>query len=145
MVSFTALATAISVALLATTTNAAPAVVAERDTSSVLQFTLYKTLQSGSENECWWGAPGNNFGSVPPSELVPASPPSTSNCHQGDFYTLRIYNEDPAYKCEVKTYKDDTCSQFVGSVPYEPSKFGTPCKFPGGSLVNLHSWKVSCV
>ena len=100
MVSFTALATAISVALLATTTNAAPAVVAERDTSSVLQFTLYKTLQSGSENECWWGAPGNNFGSVPPSELVPASPPSTSNCHQGDFYTLRIYNEDPAYKCE---------------------------------------------
>lgn len=102
MVSFTALTTAISVALLATTTNAAPAVVAERDpppTSSVLQFTLYKTLQSGSENQCWWGAPGNNFGSVAPSELVAANGASTSNCHQGDYYTLRIWNEAQGYNC----------------------------------------------
>jgi hypothetical protein len=102
MVSFTEIATTISVALLATTANAAPAVVAERDpppTSSVLQFTLYKTLQTGSENQCWWGAPGNNFGSVPPSELVAANGASTSNCHQGDYYTLRIWNEAQGYNC----------------------------------------------
>jgi hypothetical protein len=99
MVSLTALASVISVALLAATANAAPTEIAARDpppTSSVLQFTLYKTLQLGSENQCWWGAPGNNFGSVPPSELVAG----TSNCHQGDFYTLRIYNEAQGYNCQ---------------------------------------------
>ena len=102
MVSFTKLAAAISTALLATTALAAPAVIAERDTD-VLTFTLYKTLQAGSENQCWWGAPGNNFGIVKSSELSATSPgtcgTTSNNCHQADFYTLRIYWEAQGYNC----------------------------------------------
>ena len=92
MVSFTTLAATISTALLATTTLG----------NQVVSFTLYKTLQAGSENQCWWGAPGNNFGTVDSSELsgTPSSPcGTTSNCHQGDFYTLRIYWEAQGYNC----------------------------------------------
>jgi len=103
MVSFTYLAAVVSMALLATTTNAAPAVIAERQpppTSSVIQFTLYKTQQAGEENQCWWASQGNNFGTVPPSELVARNGASWSACHQADFYTLQIFNEAQGYNCQ---------------------------------------------
>jgi hypothetical protein len=166
MVSFTALASAISMALFATAASSAPTVIAERDpppTSSVLDFTLYKTLQSGAENQCWWGAPGDNQGHPPPSEFVAANGVSSSNCHQADFYTLRIYNLAQGYNCQgnsfslalifsnrlltliiVKVYSDNSCSNYVGAVAYS-NDFSTPCQFPGSGLVDLQSWKVSCV
>jgi len=103
MVSFTYFATVISMALLAATSNASPAIVAERQpppTASVLDFTLYKTQQAGEENQCWWGAPGNNQGHPPPSELVSCSAGLCSACHQADFYTLEIYNEAQGYNCQ---------------------------------------------
>lgn len=103
MIYFTALVSTIAMALLATVSTAAPAIVAERQpppTSSVLEFTLYKTLQPGDENQCWWGAPGNNFGSVPPSELTPYNGSFWSDCHTADFYTLRIYTVATGYTCQ---------------------------------------------
>jgi len=97
MVSFTSITAFISMALLASTTAAAPALVAERDPPQawpVLSFTLFKTLQPGDENQCWWGAPGNNQGQPPSSEFV-ATPTGgfLSACHPADFYTLAIYYE----------------------------------------------------
>ncbi|KAE9379846.1 hypothetical protein N431DRAFT_476922 [Stipitochalara longipes BDJ] len=148
MVSLAAFASAISMALLASTASAAPGIVAERQpppTSSVLDFTLYKTLQAGSENQCWWGAPGNNQGHPPPSEFVARNGASWSSCHQADFYTLRIYNQAPGYNCQVNVYSDNACNNYVGAVQYN-SDFSQPCTFPGSSgLVDLLSWEVSCV
>jgi hypothetical protein len=97
MVSFTSIAAFISMALLAGTTAAAPALVAERDPPQawpVLSFSLYKTLQGGDEFQCWWGAPGNNQGQPPSSEFFATGTGGLlSDCHQADFYTLEIFYE----------------------------------------------------
>lgn len=108
MIYLTGLVSTIAMALLATVSTAAPTILAERQTpfppppptSSVLEFTLYKTLQTGDENQCWWGAPGNNFGSVPPSELTTTNAALLSDCHTADFYTLRIYTVATGYTCQ---------------------------------------------
>jgi hypothetical protein len=104
MVSFNSIATFISMALLAGTTAAAPALVAERGPPPawpVLSFTLYKTLQGGDENQCWWGAPGNNQGQPPSSEFVAGTGGHLlSDCHPADFYTLAIFYEAKGWNCQ---------------------------------------------
>jgi hypothetical protein len=104
MVSFTALASTVSMALLATTASAAPA-NGERDpvpqppqTWSVIDLSLFKTLQSGSENQCWWWV---DQGHPSPSEFVPNPPSGThSACHKSDFYNLKIDHIATGYNCQ---------------------------------------------
>ncbi|KAH8770456.1 hypothetical protein F5882DRAFT_411450 [Hyaloscypha sp. PMI_1271] len=145
MVSFTALASTVSMALLATTASAAPA-IGERDpvpqppqTWSVIDLSLFKTLQSGSENQCWWWV---DQGHPSPSEFVPNSPSGThSACHKSDFYNLKIDHIATGYNCQVKVYSDDNCATGGYTITYPTVG---DCKYPSGSLVNFHSWEVFC-
>ena len=91
MVSFTTLASAISMALFA---SAAPTVMEARDspppTSTVLTFTLFKSTDAGQEHQCW-----NNVanGYVPPAEI--------GICHKSPtFYTAKIDFESLGYNCK---------------------------------------------
>jgi hypothetical protein len=91
-------------ALLATTASAAPA-IGERDpvpspppTWSVVDLSLYKTLQANAENECWWWV---DQGHPSPSEFVPNTPSGThSACHKSDFYNLQINHIATGYNCQ---------------------------------------------
>jgi len=94
MVSFTALVSAISMALLTSTANAAPCApdyTAPPPTDSVLDFTLYKT--NGNELQCWTHAPGNS--------VVHVAPKETGKCITADFYALNIdSNHNGVYGCK---------------------------------------------
>jgi hypothetical protein len=99
MVSFTALASAISMALLATTASAAPT-ISERDpppTWSVIDMSLYKTTQVGSENQCWWWV---DQGHPSPSEFKAENGVLHSACHKSDFYNLKIDHIATGYNCQ---------------------------------------------
>jgi hypothetical protein len=112
MVAFTALVSAISMALLATTASAVPTVLTSRQwpppTSTVLDFTLYKTTQPGNEGQCWDGAIGAH---VAPSDI--------GACNKADFYTFQINTVHPGYDCQgtsptptfLKRFSDPDYSQ----------------------------------
>jgi hypothetical protein len=103
MVSFAALVSAISMALLATTISAAPAITEERDwpppTSSVLDFTLYKETSPGNEGKCWNNVPGGDL-HVAPADLVSFNGTAKSTaCNKADFYVAHIDTTHPGYNC----------------------------------------------
>lgn len=100
MVAFTPLVSAISMAFLATTVVASPTVMAARQppTSSVMDFTLYKTTQPGSEDQCWFGVDTVN---VSPNELVTHD--STVCNTAPDFYVLQIDYLATGYNCQGKS------------------------------------------
>jgi hypothetical protein len=91
MVSFTTLACAISMALFA---SAAPTVMEARGTppptSSVLDFTLFKSTDAGQENQCRDNVADAH---VPPAEM--------GVCHKSPtFYTAKIYSQGWGYTCK---------------------------------------------
>jgi hypothetical protein len=92
MVAFTAFASAISIALLATTANAVPTVLTARQppTTSAIDFTLYKTTQAGDENQCWFGV-----------DIVHLAPADIGTCYTAvsDFYVLNIDHLATGYNC----------------------------------------------
>ena len=103
MVSFAALISAISMALLATTISAAPAITEERDwpppTSSVLDFTLYKETSPGNEGKCWGNVPGGDL-HIAPTDLVSFDGTTKSTaCNKADFYVAHINTSHPGYNC----------------------------------------------
>lgn len=59
-------------------------------TSSALDFTLYKTQQAGSENQCWTG--------VEIDHVAPADIGKCNVAYEG-FYTLRIDHLAVGYDC----------------------------------------------
>jgi hypothetical protein len=86
MVAFTALASAISMALLASTANAVPT---PPPTSSAVDFTLYTGQQPGHQNECWDGGVSLH---VTPADL--------GKCNKANvFYTARIDAQAYGYSC----------------------------------------------
>ena len=97
MVSFTALASVIFATLLSTTVSSAPAIVETRQTSSVLDFTLYKTTQPGDESQCW--TPVDSF-HVAPTDLQYFDGSTTDTvCNQADFYVVHIDATHQGYDC----------------------------------------------
>ncbi|PMD51179.1 uncharacterized protein K444DRAFT_620330 [Hyaloscypha bicolor E] len=133
MVSFTTFASVISMALFA---SAAPAVMEARGppppTWSALDFALFKA-DAGQEYQCY-----NNVADlhVPPTDL--------GNCHTAPtFYNARIWDQAWGYTCKLEVYGNGACNDPpVGTIL--PNDFSYPCKFPGGSLVALNSWKATC-
>jgi hypothetical protein len=101
MVAFTQLFSAISMALLATTAVASSTVIAARQpppTSSVIDFTLYKTTQPGYEDQCWFGV---DIVHVSPNELIAANGADSTVCNTApDFYVLRIDHLATGYNCQ---------------------------------------------
>jgi hypothetical protein len=92
MVAFTALASALSMALLATAASAVPTVLTARQplpTTSALDFTLYKTTQPGYENQCWTGV-----------DIIHVAPTDIGSCNKADFYVLRIDHLATGYDCQ---------------------------------------------
>ncbi|KAH8792354.1 hypothetical protein F5882DRAFT_516718 [Hyaloscypha sp. PMI_1271] len=135
MVSFTTLASAISMALFA---SAAPTVMEARGspppTDTVLAFTLFKSTDAGQEHQCWKNV---GDGHVPPAEM--------NMCHKSPtFYTAKIDHQAEGYNCKLHVYNNDVCDgEPVGTIL--PSKdYSSPCKFPAGWLINLESWMVKC-
>jgi hypothetical protein len=99
MVAFTAFVSAISMALLASTASAAPSVVAARGgppTSSVIDFTLYKTITPGQENMCYTQV---DVVHVAPTDLV-ANGGSSTVCNTGDFYVAQIDTLAWGWNCQ---------------------------------------------
>jgi hypothetical protein len=91
MVSFTTLASAISMALFA---SAAPTVMEARGspppTWSALDFTLFKSTDAGQEQQCWDNVADVH---VPPADI--------GNCHKSStFYTGKIYAQAWGYTCK---------------------------------------------
>ncbi|KAH8760317.1 hypothetical protein BGZ57DRAFT_1008122 [Hyaloscypha finlandica] len=135
MVSFTTLASAISMALFA---GAAPTVMEARGcpapTSTVLTFTLFKSTNAGQEHQCW-----NNVanGYVPPAKM--------NICHKSPtFYTAKIDYQASGYNCKLNVYNNDECDgKPVGTI-LPSNDYSSPCKFPAGWLINLESWMVTC-
>ncbi|KAE9373874.1 hypothetical protein N431DRAFT_504392 [Stipitochalara longipes BDJ] len=138
MKSFTGLVSAILVALLANTANAAPTYPGP-PTSSVLDFTLYKTAHP-DENQCYTSV---DTVSVSPNDLVYYGTGVASTvCNSASFYVGQIDTVAWGWNCQINVYSDPTCSDFVGSIVQSNDWY--PCAFPGGSLVNLQGWRVNC-
>jgi hypothetical protein len=100
MVAFTSLFSVISMALFATTAVASPTVMAARQpppTSSVIDFTLYKTTQPGYEDQCWLGV---DVVHVSPNDLIAANGADSTVCNTADFYVLRIDHLATGYNCQ---------------------------------------------
>ena len=121
MVSFTALVSAVSMALFATTINAAPAIKVERDwpppTSSVLDFTLYKETSPGNEGECWNNIPGGDI-HVAPGDLISTAgdPYKSTVCNKADFYVAHIDSTHPGYNCNGILPKHPCpCSRWIAN------------------------------
>jgi len=165
MVSFTALASAISMALLSTTVSAAPAVIGKRQspppTSSVLDFTLYKTTQPGDEGQCWTSV--GTF-HIAPTDLLPFDGVTTNTaCNQADFYVVHIDSTHQGYNCDgmyslyvlifwkigrlltweiVAVFDDESCLNNIGWV----TESAQQCEnfYSSYGLVTFKSWKVVC-
>jgi hypothetical protein len=90
MVAFAVLATFISIALAATSArpNAGPTALTDRQTPSAIDFTLYKTTQTGYEDQCWT-----------PVEVVHVAPADVGDCNTADFYTLQIDSLADGWNC----------------------------------------------
>jgi hypothetical protein len=152
MVAFTALASAIYVAVLASTANAIP-IPTPPPTSSALDFTIYSGQQSGLQNQCYDGG-----------KSLHVAPADVGKCNQADvFYTARIDSQAYGYSCNrkspspsftrenwltlfiVEVYTDANCVAAIGGYTYPPD-WSKPCQYAGGSQIryDLHSWKVTC-
>jgi hypothetical protein len=100
MVAFSQLVSAISMALFATTAVASPTLMAARQpppTSSVIDFTLYKTTQPGYEDQCWNGV---DIVHVSPNDLFAKNGADITGCNTADFYVLHIDSQAPGYNCQ---------------------------------------------
>jgi hypothetical protein len=107
MVAFTELVSAISMAIFATTAVASPTLMAVRQpppTSSVIDFTLYKTTQPGYEDQCWNGV---EIVHVSPNDLTAANGADSTVCNTADFYTLRIDHVATGYNCQSTSSQSD--------------------------------------
>jgi hypothetical protein len=154
MVSFTTLASAISMALFA---GAAPTVMEARGcpgpTDTVLAFSLFKSTDAGQEHQCWKNVADGHV-----------SPAKVNMCHKSPtFYTARIDHQASGYNCKrmffpltillgrdlltmiiVNVYNNDVCDgKPVGTI-LPSNDYSSPCKFPAGWLINLESWMVTC-
>ncbi|KAE9374110.1 hypothetical protein N431DRAFT_503052 [Stipitochalara longipes BDJ] len=144
MVSFTTLISAISMALLSTTVSAAPAITEERQspppTSSVLDFTLYKTTQPGDESKCWTSVGTYH---VAPTDLLPFDGVTTNTvCNKADFYVVHIDATYQGYNCYVAVFDDNNCLDNIGWV----TESAQQCTnfYSSYGLVTFNSWKVVC-
>ncbi|PVH82372.1 hypothetical protein DL98DRAFT_586712 [Cadophora sp. DSE1049] len=142
MVSFTALTTAISMAILATTASAAPAEITARQpppTWSFLDLSLYKTNQVGAEKQYWgWAGQGH----LSPSDLVKDTNSSEyySSSYNGvDFYNLKIDYVATGYNCHVKVYEDPNCSLSSSSSIYYNPDYYEDCLYPASTLITFKS------
>ncbi|PMD36416.1 hypothetical protein L207DRAFT_107053 [Hyaloscypha variabilis F] len=134
----TELVSVILVALLANTANAAPNYPGP-STSSVVDFTLYKT-PAPNQNQCYDSV---DFVNVASSDLVYTGDGAGSTvCNPGDFYVAQIDSVAWDWTCQLNVYSDTDCTTFVASIVQSNDWY--PCEFPGGSLIDLHSWKVFC-
>jgi len=102
MVSFTTLASVISMALFA---SAAPTDIEARTPWSALDFALFKDTEPGRENQCGWNVADLH---LPPSD--------SGNCHKAPtFYNARIFAQAPGYTCKrmfpssQNTLFEETC------------------------------------
>ncbi|PMD12937.1 hypothetical protein NA56DRAFT_756203 [Hyaloscypha hepaticicola] len=137
MKSFTGLVTVI-LALLANAGSAVPTYPGP-PTSSVLDFTLYKTADP-NQNQC---STPVDVVHVSPNDLIfYGDGVASTACNDADFYVGQIDTVAWGWNCQINVYEDSACSNIIGTIVQSNNWY--PCEFPGGSLVNLKGWRVNC-